>query len=263
VREAGLRLQLEAELQQARQQLSRGDIQEAQRALEQLAANDPQWIAPRPLLAETYYRAGRLAEARSQLDWLAEHAVEHPRLSLIAGAIALSRREYAAALEELEYACYVEPTLPSIHRLLGMALVRLGEWNRAEDSFRNAISQNSDDAVAYDSLAAIRIRRGRFEEAANLALEAVERDIQLFAAHYHLGIALMNIGRGKEAITALETAAKMDPNRAAPYYWLSRIAAEQLGDSVQASRYRDAGRNVVRRQRKRRAMQHGEAIADE
>jgi hypothetical protein len=74
--------------------------------------------------------------------------------------------------------------------------------------------------------------------------------MQLFAAHYHLGVALLKLDRPHEAVTALETAARLDPNRAVPYYWLSRIAAEKLNDLNRASLYRVAGRQVIQRRRR-------------
>jgi len=245
--------QLEADLQKATQLLSRGEIAESQRLLERLAEDDPNWVAPRQLLAEIYYRTGRAVESRMQLDWLAEHAVERPRLSLISGALALSRRDLQLALEELEYAAYVEPELPSVHTLLGVALLRLGRLDRATSAFRRAVEQRPADAVAYDALALIFIRLGDFEEAAGFALEALEHDMQLFPAHYHLGIALMKLHRTHEAVTAFETGAWIDNNRAAPYYWLSRIAAGELADANRELSYREAGRTVIRQRRNLRS----------
>jgi tetratricopeptide (TPR) repeat protein len=250
-REAAVRRQLEAEFQDAAKRYSRGDIEEAGRLFEKLAVDDPDWTAPRQVLAEIYYRAGRLADAQLQLGWLAEHGVEHPRLALIAGAVALSHREFIVALEALDYAAFVEPNLPSVHTLLGMVLLRLGQSEAAQSSFTKAIERNPADVNAYDGMAAICIQRGEFEEAANFALEALAHDMQLFRAHYHLGVALSKLNRLHESIAALETAAKMDVNSAAPYYWLSRIAQKQLADPHRAAEYLDKGRAVIRRRPRR------------
>ena len=256
---AALRRQLEVELHDATKRYTQGNVVEAENLLEKLTVDDPDWITPRQLLAEIHYRTGRLADAQSQLDWLAEHGVEHPRLALVSGAIALTRREFATALDALEYAGHVEPSLPSVHTLLGTVLLRLGRLDSAGQSFQKAVQQNPSDAIAYDGLAAIHVRRGEFEDAANFALESLEHDMQLFGAHYHLGLALANLDRPHEAITALETSAKTNINRAAPYYWLSRIAQKQLGDYVRESHYRATGREVVRRRRNSSAQNSGDA----
>src|SRR5688572_6331889 len=111
-REAAIRQQQQVELRQATDLTAAGRLAEATVVLEKLSSDDPNWIAPRRLLAEIHYRAGRFDAAQAQLDWLTFHGVEHPRLALIAGAIALNRRQLQLALELLEYAAYVEPNLP-------------------------------------------------------------------------------------------------------------------------------------------------------
>ncbi len=251
-REAALRSQLEAEFQQAVSRYRAGEFQDAKRRFEQLTNDDPNWVAPRQLLAEIHYRTGDGAAAQLQLEWLTLHGVEHPRLALIAGALALANRDFSQALEALEYASFVEPELPSVQTLLGTVLLRQGELDKAEKALQTAIQQRPTDAVGYDCLAAIAILRGDFEVAANFALESLEHDLQSFRAHYHLGIALAHLDRPDEAIVALETAARVDTSRAAPYYWLSKLASRHLGDNARAAQYRKAGGEVIRLRRDRK-----------
>ena len=247
-----MRRQLEAEFQQAAKRYEQGDVEESAHLFEKLVVDDPAWIAPRQLLAEIYYRTGRLAEAQSQLDWLTEHAVEHPRLALIWGAIALSHRRLAEASDALEYAAYVEPTLPSVHTLLGTVRLRYADVDAAEAAFQKAVEQNPADAYALDGLAAVCLRRSDFAGAANYALEALAQDMQLFRAHYHLGVGLAHLGRPQEATVALEASAKINPNAAAPYYWLQQIAESELADADLAAQYRSRSREIIRRRRERR-----------
>ncbi|MEX2310519.1 MAG: tetratricopeptide repeat protein [Pirellulales bacterium] len=251
-RDAAVRSQLESELHEATKLHERGRIDEAVALLESLVIDDPEWIRPHQLLVEIHYRAGRLAEAQTHLDWLTHHGVEHPRLSLIAGGIALARRELCTALDALEYACHVEPDLPNAHMLLGTVLLRLGQFERAERALQQALQKNPADARALDGLAAIGLQRGDYEDAADLALDAIEHDIQLFRAHYHLGVALAHLGRPKEAVAALETAARIAPVSAAPFYWLARIAEKHLGDPSRSAEYRQRVREIIRHRRSRK-----------
>jgi tetratricopeptide (TPR) repeat protein len=247
-REAVVRRELEAEFQQAAKCYELGDVEGAARLFEKLSADDLDWIAPRQFLAEIYYRTGRITEARSQLDWLTVHAVEQPRLALISGTIALADRELAEALDALEYAAHVEPTLPSVHTLLGTTRLRLADIGGAEKAFQMAVKQNAADAPALDGLAAVCLRRRDFAAAANYALEALQHDIQLFRAHYHLGVALASMDRPRDATAAFENAVRINARSAAPYCWLQRIA-KKLGDAVLAAQYRERGREVIRRRR--------------
>lgn len=250
-REAAVRRQLEAEFQQAAKDYEQGHIEGAIGQFERLSADDPAWIAPRQLLAEAYYRTSRISESRAQLDWLTVHAVEHPRLALLSGAIALSVRNLPEAVDALRYAAHVEPTLPSVHTLLGTALLRSTELEGASKAFQRALERNEADARAVDGLAAVCLRRRDFVGAANYALEALDRDMNLFNAHYHLGVALSNMDRPPDAIAAFENAARINGSAAAPHRRLQRIA-ESLGDTALAAQYRERGRQVIRQRRQKR-----------
>jgi predicted Zn-dependent protease len=255
-RAAALRRQLEAEFQQALKAYERGDVEQAGRQFEQLIVDDPNWVAPRQLLAEIHYRNGRRDEARLQLDWLTLHGVEHPRLALITGAIALAGRDFDTALGALKYAAHVEPTLPSVHMLLGTISRRLGKLDQAEHAFQTALSRNPTDSQALDGLAAICLQRHDFADAADRALEALDHDMNMFSAHYHLGIALAHLGRPQDAIVALEMSARLNATAAAPYYWLEQIAANHLNDPARASQYRERGRVIIRRRRQQRCHRY-------
>jgi predicted Zn-dependent protease len=251
-REAARRRQLQEQFRQAVElnRQRRGD--EAATLLEKLTDDDPDWAAPRQLLAEIHYGRGHWDLAKAQLEWLAVHGVDNSRLALIAAGIATMRREYRSALEDLIFARYVDPNLPSVHTLLGTVLLRTGKWDEAEAAFRQAAEQNPTDAHARDGVAAVCLKHGEYEDAADWALRALEQDMQLFCAHYHLGLALTQLNRPMEAVQALETSARLDPTRLASYYRLSQIARHQLNDSAAATRYRERAREIIRQRRAHR-----------
>jgi len=247
-REFAVRRLLEAEFHEAVKQYERGGLDEAARAFEKLVAADPDWVGPRQALAELYYRQGRIGDARAQLEWLTLRAVERPRLALIAGAIALSRREVSEAVELFRYAAHVEPELPSVHSLFGAALLRCGDVEAAERAFHTALKHNDADTQAMEGLAAASLRQSDYTGAANYALAALERDMHCFRAHCHLGVALAYLERPQDAVAAFENAARINARGAAPYWWLRRIAAS-AGDDSLAAQYRSRGRAVVRQRR--------------
>jgi tetratricopeptide (TPR) repeat protein len=253
LRAAAVRRQLEAELQQAISAMKQGRIAEAITSLERLKADDPDWIGPRQLLAELHYGAGKLDEAQTELKWLEHHAVENPRLSLLAAGIAIARRKFAAALELLEYAAHVDPAFPAVHSIHGSILLRFGNFEQGQEAFERALSRNADDARALDGMAVLCLSQGNYEAAADWALSAVEKEMQYSRAHYHLGVALSQLNRPKEAMAAFEACSRTDPNCAAPYYWMSRIAKQQLHDPKQAEDYLAQGRQLLRQRRERRA----------
>jgi tetratricopeptide (TPR) repeat protein len=253
LREAAVRRQLEAELQAAMTATKQGRLAKAVALLERLKVDDPNWIAPHQLLAEIYYRSGRFGEAQVEIVWLENHGVENPRLSLLSAGIAIIHRDFAGALELLEYAAHVEPALPSVHSTHGNVLLRLGKVEWAHEAFERALVQNADDAYALDGMSAICLIQGGFEAAADWALRALEKNMQFFRAHYHLGVALLNLKRPAEAITAFEASSRTDPSRVAPYHWMSHIAAHQFQDPERAEHYLAQGRQLLQQHRERRA----------
>lgn len=230
-----------------------GRRQEAVALLEQLANDESEPVAPHQFLAEIYYQAGQMAETQREIDWLSHHSIENPRLSLIAGGLALSRRDLPEAIDALSYVRHVEPGLPGVHSMLGTALLRAGKLEEAQEAFRDGIARNKADAQSFEGLAAIALKHANYEEAADCALQALALSMQMTRAHFYLGIALAHLGRPVEALQALETGAKMQPNRAAPYRWLAQIAETYLGDVTQAIGYHKTGREIVKRRRQRKS----------
>ena len=251
-RESSLRDHLESELGYATSLRKQERDEEAVAVLEKLARDEPGWISPHQMLAEIHFRLGKLSEAQVHLNWLTYHGVEHPRLAMMSGAIAIAKRDLRAAVEVLEYARHVEPDLPGVQTLYATALLRQGKLDLAADAFQDALQRNPDDARALDGLAAIRLRTRDFEAAADWALRSLEHNMQLSPAHYHLGVALAHLDRSNEAITAFENFARLEPDRAAPYYWLARLAAREVGDFARAQNYRTSATQILRRRRARR-----------
>jgi tetratricopeptide (TPR) repeat protein len=247
--EARLRQKSAATLRDAEEMLRAGRLSDAIGLLNTAAAEDPAWIVPHQKLAAIHYRAGQWNEAEVELDWLTFHGIEHPQLALISGTIALERRQLQRALEYLEYAVYVAPEIPGVLNLLGRAFLRLNRLDDAEAAFQKSLETNSSDAYALDGLAAICLRNREYKKAADFALNALGHDMQVFGAHYRLGIALSFLDRPAGAITALETAARLRPTVAALYWWLARIANVQLKDVKRAKNYYDRGLELVRHRR--------------
>lgn len=245
IRRAAFRRKLNTELRHPVEIINQGRGPEAIGLLDRLAAEDPDWFPPHQLLAEIKFRGGDWRAARSHLDWLAHHNIVTPRLALMAATIALESRDLHAALADLEYAAHVNPKLATVQSLLGTVQMQLSRWEAAADTFERAVRQNPADARALDGLAAVALHRRDFEKAAHWALKALEHDMRMFRAHYHLGRALLHLDRPIAAIEAFTACTRIDPSRAAPFRWLSRIAKHQQRDDARAADYQDQGRKIL------------------
>jgi tetratricopeptide (TPR) repeat protein len=240
-RNAMLRRAQDSQLNQARELLDSGDVDAAIGLLERAADASPAWTAGRHMLARAQFRAGRVDAALELLDWLQWHAVEHAELALMRAQIALKRRSLDEALEWAAYAKFQQTTLPEADIVVGEARLRRGHLAEAEQAFAAAAKHGSSAAEA--GMAAVALRRHKFELAVEHSLNALEKDMGAWPAHYRLGLALFKMQRWSEAKIALETAARLNPATAGPYRWLAHMAS-MSGDFVGSERYRQLASTV-------------------
>jgi tetratricopeptide (TPR) repeat protein len=244
---------LDADLANARQALDAGRTVDAIELLEALAGAAPGWAPPRRLLAFACYGAGQMTSALAHLDWLELHAVEHAQLALLRATIELARRRFDAALDQAAYARHLDESLPGPDAVRGEVHLRRGDLDAAESAFQRAAELAPGDAGPWSGLAAIALRRGNYDAAIDAALHALELNLELPSAHYRLGIALADIQKYPESRVALETFARLSPDRAAPFRLLATIC-EEMEDGVSAAEYRQRGRQLITQRRNDRQM---------
>lgn len=242
----------EETLRQVNERLKQGELAAAAAVLEQSIIADSDWIAAHQSLAEIYARVKNWNEVQRRLNWLTWHGIESPRLSFIAGAAALARRDLPSALDSLEYAHYTEPSLPGLKTLLANVFVRLQRLVAAEVLFQQAIALNPSDANAMAGQSQVCLKLGKFAAAADWALQALEHNLHLAPAHYYLGIALKQLGQTDAARQAFESYAKLNPERTAPYRWLMRIADACNDGASRLADYRSIAGEIIARRRQLR-----------
>jgi tetratricopeptide (TPR) repeat protein len=249
-RERALRQRHADASRHAERLLSSGQIPDAVTALEALVREVPDWAQPHRLLAHAYSAAGQLDLASEQLDWLTFHGCETPQLALLRGGLAMARRRFDEASDLADYARRLDAGIAGADAMLGQLHVRRGLTDDAERAFQRELAHHPASAAALAGLAAVWLRRDDCERAVDWALRALEQNIRQPATHYRLGVALARLGRTNEAVTALETAAKLRPDFAAPFRLLTRLAREPLHDLLRAAEYERQGRERLRRRRR-------------
>jgi tetratricopeptide (TPR) repeat protein len=202
------------------------------------------------LLAVAYYRAGKLSSALEQLEWLEFHGVEHAQLALLRATIELSRRRLDTALDQACYARHLGASLPGPEVVIGEVNLRRGNLDAADAAFQRATELAPADAGPVSGQAAVALRRGDDEAAIDLALHALELNLEFPLAHYRLGAALALRRQYPESRVAFEAFARLSPQKAAPYRWLALVCTA-IGDNVAAHEYRQRGRRVIKQRRAR------------
>jgi tetratricopeptide (TPR) repeat protein len=242
----------ESQLNRAAELAGAGQIQAAIDLLESAVAGDERWTAGRHWLARAYFRAGHDKRAAECLHWLEAHGVEHAELALMRASMALKRRELDQALDWAGYAKCLQDPLPEADILLGDIYFRRGQIAEAEAAFNRAATQ-AESALALTGLGSVALRRGELETAADRFLSALELDMNLWTAHYRLGLALVRLNRTEGARIAFSTALRLQPQLAGPLRFLSRLRA-LAGDAMGAAEFKTRAFEVIHRRREARRM---------
>ena len=245
----------ETELNRAISLLDAGLVPQSVSALEQLVQQNPNWFRSHEQLAEAYFRANKLQAARLEIDWLMGRGDEKPQLYFLLGAIDFAERHFDLAMQQLHCAGRADISLPGLHGLEGSTHLHRRDFAAAETAFQSSLDFDGPNLSAHDGLAVVYLQLGRYEEAALNALAALEKEMGYGKAHYHLGVALLHLGKPREALHAFESWAAVDPKSSAPYRWMAHVCQEHLNDAPRAATFRRQGRDVVRLRREQVSQQ--------
>ncbi len=146
------------------------------------------------------------------------------------------------------------PMLSGAYIELADLCMDIGKLAAAEHAARRAIALDDTSAAAWETLAAIHLRRHEDEAALTAGLAAVERIWQIGRAHFIIGLALARLGRFPEARIALERATVMLPQHPGPW----RVLAVLPNGGGDGAFVRDACRMRARLLSREAAVQ-GEA----
>jgi tetratricopeptide (TPR) repeat protein len=244
--EAAFQCQRTTTLNRAISLIDAGLLDQATAVLEELTRRNPDWYHSRSLLAESYLRGRQCFAARKEVDWLTCHGFEKPQLYLLSAAIEIADRQYDRALEVLCCARRGTAMPLGLSLLAGTIHLRKCDFPAAARSFQQSLEHDGASAAALDGLAAVKLHLGEYEDAALYALDALEKDMRLSKAHYHLAVALYFLNKPEGALQALNSWAALEPRAAAPYRWMARVYRMLLANPSQAEVCLDQGYTVIR-----------------
>ena len=105
----------------------------------------------------------------------------------------------------------------------------LGRTGEAAEHDVRALEVDSRNASALDSLALLRLRQQRYEEALSLYEALIEMGEANAQVHANMGATLYSLDRPEEALRSLDRALSMDPT-------LARSGFEELRDTLRQGR---------------------------
>ena len=124
----------------------------------------------------------------------------------------MSKKDYGSAIDELQLAVRQNPTGSAEHRALGEALLLGDNLEAGVRELRVAVSLNPDSDAAHHALGTALFQQQELPAAEKEFREALRLNASP-GNHYALAACLMSMDRYEEALSELETAARLDPER--------------------------------------------------
>jgi len=223
--------------------LHAGRFDDAEREVREAVALDPAvrhvWL--QQMWVEILMRRGKADEARAALRRALERFPQHDALLRLEPALALLDGDAAAAARSAETQLARGPVHTHFHALLALALAEQERFREAEAHARRAVARDpswyNQSVLAWVLVGA----NDRLDEAVTVAREALAlaeppygaaRILPFVPSPEHcLGLAYLKQNRLEEALTQLEQAATLRPDRAAIRRDLARAS-----ELLQASR---------------------------
>lgn len=142
---------------------------------------------------------------------------------LLAGATLLDLNEFEAARHDLDAALNLNPKLPRVYSLAGMARDKTGDIKAGEAAFREALKLNPEDFDANLYLGAILYRERKMDEAKPYLDAALRLDPKSYMARYEVAMFKSTSGQYEEAAQDLEKLVKDDPDWLEPHEELATL----------------------------------------
>ena len=172
-------------------------------------------------LASLYLQVGQNQGAVETLKpYLQSHPDAPKALRLLAVAY-LREEEYTQAKDAAQRALRTGLRDPATLEVLAMAELGLQATDTAVTLFREALKLDTNSLEANLQLGLLYAKRHQnLQEAVVLLEKARTLQPNLAGTHAALGSAFLEAGDPRQAATSLETAIKLDPDAAEPYYLL-------------------------------------------
>jgi tetratricopeptide (TPR) repeat protein len=203
--------------------LQQGRLDEGAAELEAVLAARPDTPVAQELLGRARLAQGRLSEARKAFEQAQRLRPTWPIPYLDAGIACLRQKDAESAGRCFEEALRLAPD--SVMGQLGMADVceRRGQRDQAIEHYEKALAAQPDLPITLNNLAYALAQQGRdLDRALAMARRAVDRDPRSVSALDTLGWVCYRAGQPAESISHLRSAAQLAPNHGLARYHLGK-----------------------------------------
>jgi tetratricopeptide (TPR) repeat protein len=196
------------------------DLQELLR-MDARNPNDPRTLY---LLAETYLKLGRVADAREKVSQLDEVSGRDVRTELGVGTLLARYGLFSDALQHFQVAVRADPASDDAKYNLANAYFQLQDYSRALDAILLCSSQGQEDGATLSLLGDIYAHLGRTSEAAGAFEKAIAKNPDSDQGYLSLALAELRAGNTAAAGQALKRGLQQAPNSGAILWGLGVLS---------------------------------------
>jgi predicted Zn-dependent protease len=255
----------------ARDLVTQGKLDEAQRELDALAAQHPELTGVERLRGIVDYERNRMSEAEADFTRAAEQDPSDLQSMQMRGIVLFRMNQAAAAIPILEKAHSAQPVANADpNYVLALCYIATGRYDDARHAFAAQYGFDPDSAAAWLFSARMLLRQDLAVPATTAAAKALQLDPRMPLAHRllgeidlakgdldgalseleqeqklnpldgetynRMGDAYLRLGRLDRAQQALDRAVLLEPDASGPYMLLGKTLLEQH-DPVMATMY--------------------------
>ncbi len=174
------------------------------------------------VLGSAFIHAGKRREGIARVEKVAE-ARSSPDAYMLAGATLLDLNEFPQARHDLEEALRLNPSLPGVNTLAGIARDKTGDTKEAEVAFRAALQADPNDFQANLYLGGILCKRREIAESKIYLDKALQLNPADSMARYESAMLKSTAGDYSSAARELEQLTKDDPDFLEPHIELAAL----------------------------------------
>lgn len=190
------------------------------------------YVRSSPWMRETILRGKSLPEMEAFVRLHPDDALAQYYL----GKRYIQAHHYPDALRALDTAAHLDPNSAQTHLDLGVCYFELRDMERAQTEFEEALRRNDRLAQAVFMLGRIAWLRNNPTEAYKYLKRATQLDDHYDTAWYGLGVCLIQLVRRPEALTAMQKAAALNPNRPEYHTAIGELEIDQHSNIAEARR---------------------------
>ena len=223
-----------------------GKTTEAVEALHPLDVSNPDNFEFQYAYGTALIEAGHLADGVLRLEKIAQ-ADHSADAYFLAGQTRLRMNDALRARADLEAALRLNPQIPNIHTLVGIARDKNNDPDNAEPMFREALQKDPDDFTANLYLGTILFKRRDLGNAKTYLRRALQLRPADKLARYESAMLVSAEGNYKIAVPQLESLARENPQWLDPHVELA-VLYYKLGRKEDGQRERSTIQRIMKDQ---------------